>query len=151
MLESDIRRRIYSFCAYQERTINEVRKKLLSFDLPQARIEDLVEELTEENFVNEERYVDSFVHGKLRNKRWGRLKIKSALRTKGLPSILVTSGLQTIEEAEYLRILADLIAAKSKSLRDGNALVRKHKIARFAIGKGFEPSLVWDKINQANW
>jgi len=80
LLEADIKRRIYTFCTYQERTISEVRKKLAGMDLPPSRIDDLIQELIQENFINEDRFVESFVSGRIRIKKWGRLKIRMALK-----------------------------------------------------------------------
>ena len=151
MLESDIKRRIYSFCTYQERTINDVRKKLSGMDLPQSRIDDLIRELVQENFINEARFVESFVSGKLRINKWGRRKIQLALKTKSLPASLIASGLEKIDKGEYSQIIAHLIATKSRMVKDVNPLVGKNKVARFLLGKGFEAELVWEQINQMEW
>ena len=151
MPESDIKRKIYSFCSYQERTIDDVRKKLFGMDLPQSRIDDLIQELIQENFLNEARFVESFVSGKLRLKKWGRRKIQLALKSKGLPASLISSGLENIDQNEYSRIIAQLIEKKSGMVKDADPLVSKNKVARFLLGKGFEAELVWEQINQLDW
>jgi len=151
LTEIDIKRKIYSFCAYQERTVSEVSKKLSGMDLPQDRVEDLVRELIREGFVNESRFVESFVSGKFRLKKWGKIKIRFALKSKGVPATLIQTGLDNIEETEYSQTLSDLIHTKSKSLNEKNPGIRQHKVAKFVIGRGFEPSLVWDLLNKMDW
>ena len=120
-------------------------------DLPPSRIDDLIQELTQENFINEARFVESFVNGKIRIKKWGRLKVKLALKNKGLPPSLIASGLESIDQKEYARIMQHLITTKSQMVKDENPMVRKSKVVRFMMGKGFEPDLVWEHVNQMDW
>ena len=52
--------------------------------LIQEAIDLLIIELIQFNFLNEERYARSFARGKFRIKKWGKLKIRMALKKRGL-------------------------------------------------------------------
>lgn len=134
------------YCAYQERTQQEVRDKLYSYGLSREAVEDVLTELIMEGFVNEERYAKAFCRGKFINNKWGRVKIAIALRQKGISDYCVRAGMQEIDEEEYQSLLKSLIEKKRESLSDEEEYVRKHKTARYAVGKGFEPDLVWKAL-----
>lgn len=140
--------KVARYCAYQERTQQEVRNKLYSYGLAGDVVEDLLAELITEGFVNEDRYAKAFCRGKFTNNKWGRVKITLELRQKKISEYCIRTGLQEIEEEDYLRLLKNLVDQKWKSLKGEDAYVRKNKTARYAIGKGFEPELVWQAIGE---
>lgn len=131
------------YCAYQERTQQEVRDKLYSYGLYSDAVEEVLSELISEGFVNEERFAQAFARGKFRSNKWGRVKIELGLRQKGLSDYCIRSGLAEISEADYREILQLLIQKKWNSLEKEDTYARKHKTARYALGKGYESALIW--------
>jgi regulatory protein len=50
-----------SYCAYQERSRKEVREKVQSFGIEDDdEVEKILEKLTKDNFLNEERFAKAF-------------------------------------------------------------------------------------------
>ncbi|NDB53403.1 MAG: hypothetical protein EB025_04915 [Chitinophagaceae bacterium] len=47
-----------------------------------------------------------------------------------------------IEEADYEKVLKELITKKYQSLKQFQYIIRQKKTADYIIGKGFEPELV---------
>jgi regulatory protein len=139
--------KITSFCAYQERTQQEVREKLYTYKLEQDDIEEIIGRLIVENFINEERFAKTYAGSKFRQKKWGRLKILRALKEKGLSDYCIKKGISEIEASEYDKTLENLIKTRDKKETEKNTYKRKHKIAQFLIGKGYEAEEVWEKIN----
>lgn len=131
------------YCAYQERTQQEVRNKLYSYGLYSDAVEEVLSELISEGFVNEERFAQAFARGKFRSNKWGRVKIELGLRQKGLSDYCIRSGLVEISEADYRETLQSLIQKKWNSLEKEDIYARKHKTARYALGKGYESALIW--------
>jgi len=140
--------RAASFCAYQERSTKEVRQKMAEWQLSEQDMDVVLEELTAQNYLNEERFARAFAGGKFRIKKWGRLKIKQELKTKGISNDLIQKGLQEIDGDQYVAILQDIVAKKAHTLRGEATLIRKQKLLRFALSKGFESDLTWDAINE---
>lgn len=136
------------FCDYQERCVQEVREKLKHWNARPEVIEHLIIKLENEGYIDEDRYVRAFALGKLRHNKWGRNKIIYALREKKIPELIIQIGLQEIESEEYLHVLRSLLSAKR--IDEPNPIKYKAKLAQYAIQKGFQPSLVWQVINEAD-
>lgn len=145
--KSDIYLRVSAFCAYQERTQQEVRDKLYGEGVNKDEIEEIIVKLIQENFLNEERFAKAYAGGKFRMKKWGKLKIRNGLKAKGLSEYCIRKGMQEIEEDDYLKTLVELLEKKSKEIKERNPLIKKNKLARYLIGKGYESDLVWEKVN----
>jgi len=132
-----------AFCAYQERSHQEVRDKLYTFGLWKTDVEEILTRLITSGFLNEERFAKAFAGGKFRIKHWGRNKIENELKHRGISKRCIQTGLKEIDEREYRKTLSQLIRKKNKILTEPNLFKKRDKVARFLIGKGFEPELVW--------
>ncbi len=137
--------KVASFCAYQERTLKEVRQKLREWEVADDDSEPVIAELIAQNYLNEERFARSFARGKFRVKKWGRLKIRQEMKLKGLSNELIQKGLTEIDGDAYEEVLRDLLEKKARSLR-GESVAVKQKIVRFALSRGFESDIVWDLL-----
>lgn len=136
------------YCAYQERTQQEVRDKLYQYGLYSDAVEEVLTELIMEGFVNEERYAQAFCRGKFNQNKWGRIKIVSMLRQKGLSNYCIQIGLKEISEEEYQAQIKALVHKKWAALEDEDDYSRKHKTVRYLMGKGYEPDLVWSHFKE---
>ncbi len=139
--------KIRNWCARQERNHSEVRNKLYHFGLKRKEVENIIAELISNGFINEERFAKQYSGGKFRMKKWGRMKIQNHLKQKKVSEYCINKGLQEITEKEYRETLKKLIEKKSKTIQEKNPLIKKNKLARFLIGKGYEPELVWEFVN----
>ncbi len=137
------RQKIRQFCSYQERSHQEVKEKLYSFGLYKEDVESLLSEMIEENYLNEERYAIAFAGGKIRIKKWGRVKIRYELKQKRISEYCTRLGLASIDEDEYLKTLHSLFEQKRATLKsEKNIFVKKQKIRSFLMQRGFEPQLI---------
>ncbi len=140
--------KLQHYCAYQDRCHQEVRSKLLDLGMRGYDLEDIMASLIIDKFLDEERYARSFVRGKFRIKKWGRVKIKQELWSKHLTPYCLKKGFEEIDEEEYEATLISILNKKNKLLREKNPYERKGKLARYAIGRGFESHLVWHILNE---
>jgi len=139
--------KIFRYCAYQERSHNEVKTKLFEYGLSSAEVDAIISHLITEGFLNEERYAKAFAGGKFRIMKWGRLKIQRELESSGVSPRNVARGLAEITTSEYSQTLLGLVKKKTNKVEDDNIYKKKNKVARFVIGKGYEPELVWEIVN----
>jgi len=138
------RSKALKFCAYQERSQQEMRDKIYSWGLHQREVESIISYLIEEGFLKEERFAIAYAGGKFRVKKWGKIKIKLALKNKKISEPLIKKALGEISDSDYRKMLQKVISAKEKLVTEKDPYKRKYKIASYAISRGFEPQLVWE-------
>ena len=142
----DALRKAALFCAYQERTQQEVRDRLKEWGVWGDDAEEVIAELIQQNYLNEERFAKAFAGGKFRVKGWGKRKIKQHLQQRGITGYNLDQAMKEIEPDDYRATLADLLAKKRRTLRDDNPLIVKQKLVRYALSKGYESDLVWQVL-----
>ncbi len=130
------------YCAYQERSILEVKNKLQQHELNAEEENEIINFLLEEKFVDESRLASAYTRGKFYSNKWGRVKIRLGLREKGLDNDTIAEGLKEIDNEEYRQMLVKLIDKKIVSLKSTELLPLKQKLAQYAIGKGYEYDLI---------
>ncbi len=139
-----------SYCAYQERSQQQVRDKLYSWGMHRNEVENILSHLISSGFLKEERFAVAFAGGKFRIMKWGRNKIKMALREKKVSEPLIKKALSEIDEREYEKTLRQVIESRSKKIKESNPLKKNYKVASYAISRGFEPELVWALLQLAD-
>ena len=93
------------YCAYQERSQQEVRDKLYSYGLHQDEVEDVLADLIVDGFISEERFARAYVGGKFRMKGWGRRKILQGLQQHRISEYCIKKGLEEIDAEAYYQTL----------------------------------------------
>lgn len=138
--------KLMHFCAYRDRSHKEVEEKLLAMRMiPQAR-EKIILKLMQDGFLNEERFARSFVRGKFRMNKWGRIKIRQELKLRGISAPLVQIAMTEIVEDEYLQTLHELAQKKWAQLGALDLRKKRERLASHLLSKGFEPGLVYELI-----
>ena len=139
-----------SYCAYQERSQQEVRNKLYDWGLWKDDVENVISELIQNNFLNEERFANAYVSGKFNIKKWGKIKIKQGLKLKKVPDKMITKALNTIDYDEYLKVILAAAEKKAAVLTEKDKYKRKYKLMTYLLGKGFESNLISEVLNDNN-
>lgn len=138
------------FCAYQERSQQEVRDKLYSWGLWLTEVEEIIAELIENNFLNEERFAKAYVSGKFNIKKWGRIKIRQGLKLKQITDKMISSALNTIDEDDYMLTILILAQKKLPSITVREPHKRRFKLISYLLSKGFENNLILDVLKSNN-
>jgi len=139
--ESEARLKISSYCAYQERSPKQVLQKLQDYGLPVHLMESVLVWLQKENFVNENRFAETYVLGKFRLKKWGRNKVRQGLLRHNISPQRIEEALSKIDDEEYNSTLREL-AEKKIALLKGTPEIQWIKLTRYLLGKGFESHLI---------
>ncbi len=140
--------KIESWCAYQERSQQEARNKLYEYGLHKNEVEQIIINLIEHNFLNEERFALAYAGGKFRIKKWGKIKIKSALRAKQVSEYCVNKALQQINLNDYFATLEKIILQKNNQLKEADKIKRKQKLFLFASSKGYESNIISEILKE---
>jgi regulatory protein len=132
--------KLQKYCAYQERCHYDVRNKLLQLKVYGDDLEEVITELIKDNYLNEERYAQSYIRGKYRMKKWGRRKILQELNRKKISVYCIKKGLKEIDEEEYMDNLRSIINVRLRKYTTPLDYMSRQKIKAFCYNKGYEPS-----------
>ncbi len=130
------------WCGRRERSSHEVRLRAIRAGATNDQADEAVSKLTDEHFIDDQRYADAFASGHFRIKNWGRLKIIQALRMQQIASSIIENALQNaIEESDYRDTLEQQARKKASGYDLTHPAVRQ-KITQYLYGRGFEPDLI---------
>lgn len=136
-----------ALCAGAEHCRSEIANKLAKWHVSPVFIEQILDRLVEERYIDEARYAHFYAHDKLRYNQWGRIKIAQGLRLKQIPREATEAALASLDETEYRSIIIGVLKAKKRTVKGRNDYERTMKLLRYAMGKGFEPAIVQPLIH----
>lgn len=143
----EVQVKIEQYCAYQDRCVYDVKQKLKTFDLCENEIIFLIEELTKQKFIDEERYAASYTRGSYRFKKWGWNKIKVNLISKKISDYHINLAFQEIDQQEYYTMISHELSKKWPSINGKSDFDKKNKLIRFGISRGYEYDIINDLIH----
>ena len=98
--------------------------------------------------MNEERFAVAYAGGKFRMKSWGKIKIRHALKEKGVSDYSINKALKQIEANQYEACLDKLISEKWTELQsEKNVFVKMRKTRDYLLQKGYESNLIQQSIS----
>lgn len=136
-----------ALCARAEHSAYEMRKKMFQWGLPKAEIEEVVEWLYDNSFIDDSRFAHAYARDKALFDCWGKLKIRHGLKIHGISSSLADEALSEIDGKEYVATLQRLLKHKNSLLREEDSYKRKAALYRYGTSRGFESALVVKYLN----
>lgn len=134
--------RLEELCVRGERCRNELAGKLYKWLVPQAEAARILDDLADRRFFDDARFAAAYARDKALFGHWGRRKIAMGLRMKRIDAAVVREAIDSIDEDEYRSRMLDTLAAKARSLKEGNSFEGRTKLYRFGVTHGYEPALV---------
>ena len=143
-----VKERIRHYCAVMDRCQYQVITKLKSYGVSDALADEILIELIQNKYLDEERFARSFCSGKFKIKRWGRNKIAFELSKLKVPKSCILLAMSEIDNIDYKNVIRHLANKKMASLKDKNSYVRKKKVVDSLLRKGYESELVWSYVHK---
>ncbi len=140
--------KIKQWCAYQERSQNETRRKLYEYGLNEESVEHIISNLISENFLNEERFASALTSGKFRIKHWGRVKIKIELKKHKISEYSINKALKSIDGDDYIHILTLVLEKKIRQTKTNDKQKLYYGTLNYAVSRGFESDLAKEELNK---
>ena len=140
--------RAASLCSGSEHCSSEIRKKLQQWGLTPTQAEDIISYLENEKYINNTRFCRAYCLDKFRYNHWGRIKISQMLRMLEMDDSDINEGLTAIDEDEYLQALLHILSQKDRQLKDSDPCIRRGKLIRHALSRGFETHHIMEVLSQ---
>ena len=118
----------------------EVRRKMAELKMSEQESEQLMQEILEDGFVDDTRFAESFVRGKMTYNRWGRVKIRAELLQRGVSSNIIAEQLNSLDQNLYEKNLKYLIERWKRE----NPVADNAKMFRHLLAKGY----TYDEVRQ---
>lgn len=136
MTTSEILSKLERYCAYQDRCTQEVLTKIKSFQVGETETQQLIQLLKNDGFIDDERYVQSFIRGKVGIKQWGKQKIRMSLLQKGINKELIDKHIENITPQQYTENLQTTIRKWTQSHGE---ITKENitKLYRHLLSKGY--------------
>ena len=147
MNEQEAYLQLAALCAQAEHCEQEMRDKMKRWELDEMVQNHVIDRLTEERYIDNERYARAFVKDKIRYNKWGRRKVQQALWMKRIDTDIQQRVLDEIDEKEYLDVLRPLLKQKRKSIKAENDYELNQKLVRFALSRGFTFDIIRQCLN----
>ncbi len=150
LIKTNAREQLYAkalnYISYQMRTISEVKKHLLNDSKDERLIQQIIDILKQNNYLNDSQYVDEYYREKIEYDIVGPLYIKDKLIQKGIHYDLI--------DAKLIRYTTELEYAKMEDLitKDIRFTIKKpyrkyvESLKRKAITKGFHLDVIDNAI-----
>ena len=140
--------RAASLCSGSEHCSSEIRKKVIQWVLTPTQAEDIISYLKEEKYIDNSRFCRAYCLDQFRYNHWGRVKISQMLRMLEMDNSDINEGLEAIPEDEYEEVLQHVLEQKNRQLKDADPYIRKGKLTRHALSRGFETYLIIEVLSQ---
>ncbi|AIM59904.1 regulatory protein RecX [Cellulophaga geojensis KL-A] len=140
--------KLEQYCAYQERCHKEVTKKLKDMGMIADARDLIITHLIKENYLNEERFAQSFARGKFNIKKWGKNRIVNELKFRDISIYNIKTALKEIDEDQYIQTLNELASKRANEVKETNIYKKRKKIADYLLYRGWESHLVYEKVQE---
>jgi len=139
-----IRESCFSYLSRRDHSSFELKQKISKKGYRESDIEQVIQNLSNGGYLNDESFASKFVEEKTELNQWGPKKIRAHLFKKGINRSIINKVLSN--KTDYLQqeqICVDLVMKRKRHfLREEDAFKRKQKIYRYLAGRGFSGSVI---------
>jgi regulatory protein len=138
----------YRLLGHRARSTTELRRRLLAKEHDEAVVEDALERLAADGFLDDAAFARSYVADKRRLGGWGGERIRRGLRELGVEASTVDEVLATGpggEDEEFDRALAVL---RRKGAADKPAEAERRRAYQMLLRRGFSSSVAYAAVRR---
>ncbi len=141
MKEMALDKAIY-FIAYQDRTEQEVRRKLLSSGYKHELIDEVVDILKNDGYIDDARYASIFIENRI--KKYGIKKLRYDMRKRGISSHIIEEALSHADIDERFDFALQIAQKKLKELEMStiDSYKKKQRIYSLLARRGYSYDII---------
>jgi regulatory protein len=120
------------WCSIRERCVYDVRAKLLKAEISETESQQVIARLIEEDFMSENRFLESYIRTHIEFKGWGPHKVASGLKIKGFDSSTAWNAVNSWNQKDFEHALGRLLNRKADEWHEN-----RERVIRFLISRGY--------------
>ena len=136
--------KLVSYVLYKKRTINEVREKCKMLGFTEEYIDEIIEYLVENGYLDDEKYVMKYILEIIKLKKKSRQEIKMDLIRRGIDEQLIEKYL-----TEELRIF-EIKCAKELAIKKYKSCKDILKVKKYLMSKGYAREAINIAVDSLN-
>jgi regulatory protein len=136
-----VKQRAFRYLARRLHSENELRIKLKQKKYNEEIIEEVIDELKKANYLNDLEFAKDFSEENVKNKLWGKNRVRAELIKRGLSKEIISGILfEKFPGGNDLQNAIELATKKNKILSSRNLDQKKikEKLFSFLISKGYD-------------
>lgn len=134
-----------AYLTYRSRTCTQMEEYLRGKDFPIDTVGYVVDKLTGYGYLDDARYAKEYMEGKLRDRPLGRIRIKMALRERGIEDDIIEEILAGYGEDEELVQAIACLQKQIKQRKGKSPEIRKKQCYDVLARRGFN----WETVQRA--
>ena len=142
---------IYEFALKYLKIKLRSRKELSSYLIKKGyskeQIDYVITLLSNQGYLNDKIYANSFIHDKILMSSYGPNKIKSELEGLGISDEIINETISCFTEEMEKERIEKLVNKQIKSNRNKGSIVLKKKIQTYLLNLGYSSNLVHQSLN----
>lgn len=139
-----IRTRAFKILHFRQRSVRELRERLISLGYDTPLVDDVIDELRADNTLNDEQFAQAFINDYTTLKPKGNRFIARELLKRGISKDVV---LELINKRDEHTLIKRFIKKKLSNL-DKTKPKERQKIIRRLLYHGFTPGTIYDAIQE---
>lgn len=145
-----IKQRAFRLLGRRQHSSSELRRKLWQKDYDQKLIDEVLEDLNKNGYLNDKEFIRAFVAEKSKTQKWSSKKIIGELRKRGLNQNLIDDVFNAdVAGNDYENAMG--VAKKKFEMLSKRNLEQKelrNKLSSYLFSKGFDYDLIKDVCNK---
>jgi regulatory protein len=139
-----IKQRALRLLGRRQHSISELKRKLWNKDYEQKLIDEVIEDLNKNGYLNDEDFIREFVAEKTKSKSWSTKKVKTELLKRGIENKLIDEMLKGKQGDSDIENATKLAKKKYDLLLKKNLETKnlRNKLCAFLFSKGFDYELI---------
>jgi regulatory protein len=139
-----IKQKAFRLLGRRQHSSSELRRKLWNKDYKQKLIDEVIEDLSKNGYLDDKEFIRAFVAEKSKTKNWSTKKIKSELFKRGVASKLIDETLNERLKEDDFENAMKLAKKKYEVLLKRNLEPKelRNKLSTYLFSKGFDYELI---------
>ena len=145
-----IKQKAFRLLGRRQHSTSELKRKLWNKDYEQKLIDEVIEDLNKNGYLNDIEFIRAFVAEKSKTKNWSTKKIKNELFKRGISSRLIDEIMNQRSKEEDIESAMKLAKIKYKVLQKRNSEPKElqNKLSAYLFSKGFDYDLIKEVFNK---
>ena len=135
------------FLSVRPRSVSEMAKKLKLKKYSPGAIEEALETLKKQGFLDDEKFAKTFADSSLRSRSAGRRKLKFDLKQKGLAEDVIERTLGGLKDYDETEIVRELVAKRMRTMTGVPEQARRRRIFGFLQRRGYSSEVIFKALD----